>query len=137
MRGEQQFTIAQPLATHFRPAECDEVECSNWQRGWVTVLDPAIHAERIRDLKESGRFYREMRSEDASQFLAKPLPAGLVAFVFPPGQMCFEAHRVPLEREPIFVHAKGGERRVHRNGRNFNEHFNEQSYRIGRARGVI
>jgi hypothetical protein len=47
----------------------------------------------------------------------------MVVFTFPAGQQCFTEHRVPLEREPLYV-VRGGdhrgnpreERRVHPRG---------------------
>src|SRR5258708_14797613 len=39
------FQMTQPLATHWRPASCDEVGCPNYLNGWrvrVEGLDPGL-----------------------------------------------------------------------------------------------
>lgn len=128
----QRFRILQPPATHFRQVRCEAADCRAHIEGWATVLnqdDPA-HGEMFALLRASGRAYTQMRSEEAAEQTGKPFPGGLTAFLFPPGQQCFEKHLVPVGREPIFVHERGGNRRVHQSGLNFNEHFNEQVYRI-------
>ncbi len=130
----QKFRILLPPATHYRDATCQEVECSNYEGGWVTVLDqdnPA-HAGLFRLVLGSGRSFLRMRSEEAAEQTGRSLPAGLTAFVFAAGQQCFERHKVPVGRDPIFIHERGGSRRVHQSGLNFNEHFNEQAYAAGR-----
>lgn len=133
----QKFRILQPPATHYRDATCQEVECSNYQVGWVTVLDQGnpAHADLFRLVSGSGRSFLRMRSEEAAQQTGKTLPGGLTAFVFAAGQQCFERHQLPVGRDPIFVHERNGSRRVHQSGLNFNEHFNESAYaasRLGR-----
>lgn len=130
----ERFKILQPPATHFRRATCDEVDCANFERGWVTVLDQnnGQHAQLFTLLRDSGRAFERMRSEDAAEKTGKALPPGLTAFVFGPGQQCFEPHQVPVGRDPIFVHERNGNRRRHQSGLNFNEHFNESAHRAGR-----
>lgn len=92
------YQIVAPVATHFRPATCQEMECAGYTRGWrTTVLPDSSQAQYIRH--SSGRkFTSEMNAD------------GTVTFTFPPGQMCFRAaeHRVSLEREPFYV-VRGGD----------------------------
>lgn len=137
MQTKQRFQILLPPSTHRREATCDEMECGNYVNGWVTVLDPdnPQHAQLFHLVRDSGRHYQQMRSEEAAEQTGKPLPAGLAAFVFPPGQQCFEKHTLPVGRPPLFVHKPpmGRPPRLHANGENFNEHFNEETDRIQRA----
>lgn len=92
------YQIVAPVATHFRPATCQEMECAGYTRGWrTTVLPDSSQAQYIRH--SSGRkFASEMNAD------------GTVSFTFPPGQMCFAAadHRVSLQREPLYV-VRGGD----------------------------
>jgi len=88
------YAIKAPLSTHWRPATCAEVECEYWSNGWKTIV-PAIsdHADYIRT-GQTGRSFTE-----------RPGGAGLAEFCFPAGQSCFRSseHRVPLERDPVYL----------------------------------
>lgn len=96
------YAIVAPLATHFRPATCEEVGCRGWANGWVTRL-PVGH--ELIDLITSGRTGRRYQETTAPGAAERE-------FAFPAGQSCFRAsqHRVPLERDPLFV-VKDGDRR--------------------------
>ena len=153
----QQFTIATPLSTHYVRVSCEEVECANHVRGWVTLLDPALHAHEghIAAILTSGRHFTSCRSEEAAEQLGQSFPPGLRAFIFPPGQQCFERHQQPVGREANFLKdlartcRRHGGRVVaeglagapdascscyrHQNGSNWNEDFNEQTYALRRV----
>lgn len=90
------YAILAPLATHFRAATCEEVDCPNWRYGWKTILPS--DSDLIAVLKGSGRAYTETKA-----------PGGLVEFTFKPGQSCFKAsqHRVRIERPELFVRRPG------------------------------
>ncbi len=81
---------------YWRPAKCDEVACPAYLTGWVTTVpDSSDHAAFIRrDLRFTYSFTEE-----------PPDAAGLVQFIFPAGQPCFQAsqHRLPLERNPMLI----------------------------------
>lgn len=99
------YVAAVPLATHWRRATCEEVQCGAFLRGWrTTVAYGSDKAEYIR--KHSGRRFTETRDEV------------LAVFEFEPGQQCFAAseHRLPLERDPIF-RVRDGDRRGNPSGR--------------------
>jgi hypothetical protein len=150
MASRQAFILDQPAETHFRPATCDEVDCSQQMLGWVTVLDPTQHADLITVILNSGRRFTQMRSEEASEKASKPLPPGLMAFVFPPGQQCFQRHRVQLDKPPLMAHQRGdafvnartgsptwvpnGDRRPHTRVVDFVEHFNQEADAVNRMR---
>lgn len=92
------YQLIAPIETHFRAAACSEVECDGYRRGWKTVADVSTdlgqrQAKYIRD--KAGRSFT----------LTKVGP--LVTFTFPAGQRCFAEHRVPLEREPIYIAKQG------------------------------
>ena len=104
------YQLLQPLATHFRIATCEEVDCPAYLHGWKTVIDESTElgqqqAHYIRD--ESGRRYQR----DPVVF-----GQGLATYVFEAGQRCFRQHHEPLEREPLAI-VKDGDWRMSSNPR--------------------
>lgn len=92
------YGFVAPKETHFRPATCEEVDCGNYQRGWVTKIDEATV------LGKQQAFY--IRQQSGRKF-AEDREGELTAFVFEPGQCCFAEHSVSLEREPIYLVKEG------------------------------
>lgn len=104
------YSIKQPLATHWRPASCAEVDCPNYLHGWRTPL-AAITEQVAHDLRAGGWHYTVERLTAVDGYA-----------VFPPGQRCLRhgEHRRLVERDPLFVVRGGdwrgnptGQRRVH------------------------
>jgi hypothetical protein len=94
------FAFVAPLATHFRTATCAEVNCAGYERGFKTIV-PADGPQATYIRAQSGRRFIETRQPD-----------GMVEFVFPPGQQCFQSagHRLPLHREPTYYVRDGDHR---------------------------
>lgn len=97
------FSMKAPLATHWGPATCIDVDCPHHIHGWRTIIDETSNlgqaqAHFIRS--ESGRRFTERRDE-----------LGMTIFEFDAGQKCFTEHRQPLEREPIYL-VRGGDARA-------------------------
>ncbi len=92
------FKVASPLATHYRKATCEEVNCSAYLSGW-TIKKSDLDDKLMHVVKESGRHYAEKTLE----------LGGDIYLVFPPGQACFNAemHRVPLNRPEFFFAGRG------------------------------
>lgn len=89
------YSIRSPLATHWRPASCEEYGCAALEHGWMSPIDEttdlgAKQAHYIR--AESDRKFAEQRAED-----------GKTLFVFEAGQECFTTHHVPLDRPELFI----------------------------------
>lgn len=117
------YEIIAPLSTHYREATCEEVECVNFVNGWKTIVpSDSPQAQYIRS-GASGRRFLESRTDN-----------DLAEFVFSAGQRCFASntHRLPLERDPLYV-VRGGdargnplrERRVHARAEDWREDFAE------------
>jgi hypothetical protein len=92
------YSLLAPLGTHWREATCAEADCAVSRQGWIVQCDEASNlgatqAAYIRS--RSGRHYTEGRN------------GPLTVFRFPPGENCFTAHRVKLEREPIYLRRHG------------------------------
>ncbi len=126
------YEIIAPLSTHFRPATCEEVQCAAYVNGWRTIVPADSQAALYIRSGSSGRRF-EAHIDDT-----------MAAFVFEPGQKCFAAdkHRVPLEREPLYV-ARGGdargnplrERRVHTRAEDWTEDFAGHLDRVRQSKG--
>lgn len=124
------YELRAPLASHWRPATCEEVDCDAYRNGWTTKLD--VNTELGRQQAEyirmhSGRAYADIT----------PLNSPLIVLLFRPGQRCFRQHQVPLEREPLYVVRGGdwrgnptGQVRRHANGDDWVEDFGEHQQRI-------
>lgn len=92
------YGVSAPIPTHWRQASCAEVNCPDYQNGWKTVLDVSIPQQAsLADYitHKSGRKFKAQRDGRDTK----------VVFIFYPEQTCFKAadHRVPLERDPLFV----------------------------------
>ncbi|MFD6035721.1 hypothetical protein ACFWHF_14440 [Streptomyces griseoincarnatus] len=126
------YQIVAPLASHWRPATCEEVDCPAYTGGWVSRIDEQSElgqkqAHYIR--KQAGRKFSEDRQPD-----------GLTAFTFPPGQACFQQHQKRLERPELYVVRDGDWRgnplgtapRTHSRPDHWVEDFAEHQERLAR-----
>src|SRR6266540_1077731 len=103
------YSMVAPLSSHWRDATCEEVDCLNWRNGWKTFINTSTdlgHRQIAYIRHECGRRFTEDREGAA------------VVFTFSPGQRCFTAHKVPLERDPLLLVRMGdwrgyGPTRVH------------------------
>ena len=130
----QTFAIRAPLATHWRPATCEEAGCDAFQHGWASYIDESTdlgqrQAHYIR--KESGRKFTETRNE-----------AGITEFTFEAGQRCFKSseHRVRNYRDERYL-VRGGDfrgnptgmRREHKNAETWVDDFATHQDKIAEA----
>ena len=121
----QTYSVVAPLATHWRDATCEEAGCQAFKHGWRTVVPSASPlASEVRALE--GRYHFVETHED-----------GQAVFTFPPGQACFRSsqHRVPLERDPLFLVRSGdwrgyGPARVHLRPGDWVDDFQESLDRV-------
>lgn len=124
------FELRRPLGRDFwRSATCEQVQCDHWKNGWKTHIDVSTDLGREQAryvIKRSGRQFELDRQ--GTQWM----------FTFPAGQQCFRSgeHRMPRERDPIFVARDGdhrgnptGRRRIHAVGADWmndlHEHVDE------------
>lgn len=109
----QTYAIRRPVATHTRPATCEEVGCPDFLKGWITRIpagspqvDLVIKAARgeIDGLK---RPFRELTGRG---YLTN---AGEREFLFESGSPCFRAttHRIGIDRPEIYL-VRGGDWRA-------------------------
>jgi hypothetical protein len=116
------YELSAPLATHHRPATCKEVNCPRYANGWLMKFDPNtdLGREQLGYIRmHSGRHYVDMTV----------IGEQLVTLRFAPGQDCFTAHTVPLDREPNYrvrggdFRANTGLIRAHTNGADWVDDF--------------
>lgn len=93
----QTFGISQPLATHWRAASCAEVSCAHYLNGWATTVIVESPDDYL--IRRAGRKWVSCEAVEG----------GFVRYVFEAGQPCFRAasHRVPVDREPLYVVRSG------------------------------
>ncbi len=84
-----------PLGTHWRDAECHEVGCEQYRKGWVTILDETTGLGQ-----KQAHYIRHDRSRKHSE---SQDVLGLTEFRFESGQKCFRQHKARLEREPAYL----------------------------------
>jgi len=96
------FEISSPLATHWAPATCAEVDCDHYVNGWTSVIDEST------DLGQQQAHY--IRHDTSRRHREERQPNGMTAFTFEPGQRCFGAskHQVPVGRPEVYL-SRGGD----------------------------
>lgn len=94
------YGIRAPLATHWKPATCEQVDCPAHAHGWRVRVE-GLPAELLHAARTAGRRYRELEVAADEHYL-----------VFEAGQPCFKAaeHRVRVERPELYV-VQDGDRR--------------------------
>lgn len=98
--GEQMhWTIDSPIATHWRRATCEEVDCAKHRTGYRIRVDALAEAD-LDAIRQSNR-----------PFTVLDVAEGETYWVFPPGTPCFEAslHQVPVGRPELYVVRDRGE----------------------------
>lgn len=103
------YVLLAPLATHWRPATCQEVECAAWTTGWELVFpDGPDRAERV-------AYVRADRVRAKREFLRAD---GAIVFRFGPetptyaGDGKHNQHRVRIDRPELFAVREPGAARL-------------------------
>lgn len=122
------YEIRSPLATHFRPATCAEVDCPQYLNGW-RVNNEALTPDLRHAVATSGRKFR-----------LEVISASESWLVFEAGQPCFKAsqHRTRLERAPLYLvrdgdhrgNPRGTKARLHQRPENWVEDFAEHQQKL-------
>src|SRR5258708_31547905 len=89
------YQIAAPLATHWRPASCEEADCLAYLHGWQTSCDETT------ELGQRQADY--IRHDKTRKHAERRAGAGLTVFEVGPGEKCFRPPRgpnTPPERFP-------------------------------------
>jgi hypothetical protein len=102
VQAMQTYSVKSPLSTHFRRGSCEEAGCEAHELGWRTVVDEST------DLGQRQAHY--IRTAAGRHFTEERTATG-TAFTFPPGEQCFTAHQVSLERPELYVVHGGDWRR--------------------------
>lgn len=104
------FSVHMPIATHWRPASCEEVGCKRYAKGWQTPFVPGTPAgEKIR--------YQIRNSPIRRKWTVMRLPDKTVV-TFEAGQQCFMQdhpathHKLPVFERPQIHVIRGGDWRA-------------------------
>ena len=114
--GRQDFRISMPASTHRIPATCEEVDCTHYLGGWMTVV--AIDSRQ--DIY--------IRKDKSRRWTVKKVGDSALEFIFAPGQTCFREHTRLSGRPPFYLHETADGRRLHR-AQDFIEHVHEETDR--------
>src|SRR5262245_45378310 len=88
----QTYRVEAPLATHWRKASCEEINCPAYFKGWKTYIDLST------DLGQKQYYY--ITKESKRRFSELKVTDTIIAFTFESGQPCFgrDKHRIQLDR---------------------------------------
>jgi hypothetical protein len=91
-RAYQTHEVLAPLATHWRRATCEEIDCGEYRNGWRLRVD-ALTPKMLADIDEVGYRYTRL-----------PVAPGETYLIFEAGQPCFKAsqHQAPLGKPGIY-----------------------------------
>ncbi len=128
------FSASQPVATHWRRASCEEVQCPKLAGGWEITVPP--DSQELATLAAACRGELDGVKRGYGQHFTQP--DGMLTYVFPPGQPCLGAlaHRVPLDRPAVFRHRdgdwRGGSGRVvvHSSAESWRDELGENQLRL-------
>ncbi len=98
------YSLSKPIATHRRPATCDEVNCKYLRNGWQLRVWPnnPLGERQIFLVKQSKR-----------RFTRVVEPMGSVLYQFEAGQQCFGNHTAPVDRPAIYTARQGTQVKRH------------------------
>ena len=123
---DERYSIKAPIATHWRGATCEEVDCRKNIMGWETHcnIGTELGKNQVAYIRagKSGRRYTERTDVE-----------GIVIFSFGPGQQCFTTHskKIP-EMGHILLREVGGQRQVISEPERWMWEFNESMERNNR-----
>lgn len=120
------YSINSPLASHYRPATCEEIECPHWRDGWQVNATDLTDVHYV-ELARGGWHFTVLRVSEAETFL-----------VFKAGQRCFEhgSHKVALQRPALYVvrDPARGSRRTHVRAEDWRDDLHEHTDQVARDR---
>lgn len=104
------YGVSSPQSTHTRAASCDEVDCPQRARGWVTVVDESteLGQRQAHYIRTACRpVSAQLAAQGMRRYVETKTDKGWTEFRFAAGQRCFAQHRVPLDRPELYVARRG------------------------------
>jgi hypothetical protein len=93
------YTIDAPIASHWRPATCEEYECDDFLYGFVLTIDPTT------DLGQRQLYF--VKHDKSRKGSVQQISPQVIKVTYGPGNQCFEpkrsTHRVPVGRPPFYL----------------------------------
>ena len=123
---DERYSIKAPIATHWRGATCEEVDCRKNIMGWETHcnIGTELGKNQVAYIRagKSGRRYTERTDVE-----------GIVIFSFGPGQQCFTPHiKKAEEMGHLLLRESSGQRQVIAEPERWMSDFNDSIYRNSR-----
>jgi hypothetical protein len=121
VQAMQTYQVTAPVATHYRPATCVEVDCDAHRYGWVTKVDESTADGQFLAgiLRGACRPVSAPAVNGTRRYIESRDESGMTLFEFPAGQLCFRMeasseapHIVPLDRPENYL-VRGGDWRQH------------------------
>lgn len=116
------YKIDRPLATHWRVASCEEVECQNYLNGFILPIDESS------DLGQRQAAY--LRNSQTRHFTERHGDGGITLFVFERGTRCFAVHKLPRDEPPNFLQIRPMQGVQRQPFVEWAERYNDQAERI-------
>lgn len=134
------YSWQQPLHTHFHRVTCAEVQCKNFQFGWVTIVDIAT---------ELGQQQYDYLSHDKSRSWSMDRAGDtLISFTYEPGNEFFDGspeheHYRPIGYDPVVLvqggdwrgNPRGTATRIHSSIENWVDDFANHQEQLTKAQG--
>ena len=119
-----------PHPSYWRAATCIEMDCKHYKQGWWTriPLGADLHS-KVLALNRAR--YNYIRNESRRAY-TETWDGSEAVFHFSAEQPCFRPHKLPLERDPVFIRMKGPGQTGKMEYDQFFDTFNETSYQLNR-----
>lgn len=129
----KQGGVFSPLPAYFREAHCMEVNCQHYENGWWTRI-PLGPEQDPEDLALNRARYNLIKDQkmDTPRSFIDSWEGTVAVFHFAAEQRCFRIHKIPVERDPIFIHITGPGQGRRMDYNEFFDTHNESSYQLER-----
>jgi hypothetical protein len=96
-RAYKTYSISAPMRTHWRSASCEEYECDDFLKGFITTVDMTT------DLGQKQFHY--LSHDRTRTYRMEQLNIYVVQFIYGPGNRCFRSdeHRIPTGRPARYL----------------------------------
>lgn len=130
VRGAGNRNVFVPHPAYWRTATCMEVDCAHYERGWWTRI-PLGAEQDPEDLAMNRTRYNYIRNASRRAY-TETWDGSEAVFHFSAEQPCFRPHKLPLERDPVFIHMKRPGQYQPMDYDQYFDTFNETSYQLNR-----
>ncbi len=130
--GNKMRLVYTPMKGYWRDATCEEVDCTHYLHGWSLPLDFSP-TQKPKDLLNAQGAHHFI--ENSGRKYTNRWDYSVCIYQFEPGQTCFRQdkqathHKLPIQRDPVFLHITGPDRFKRMDYDEFFDHHNEAAHR--------